>query len=69
MSISSAPALIAAVVADAMCRENPGLYRISFDDIPPSAAYNEEGTRAHCALVLTPEQDWEFDRRVRDLRA
>jgi hypothetical protein len=60
---------IEGVIADAMCKEDPSLHRIEPDMIPPTARYNNKGEKAHCALVLTPEQERQFDRRVADLYA
>lgn len=60
---------IEGVVADAMCAEQPSIHRIEFENIPPSVRYNDAGVSAHCALVMTPEQERDYDRRVADLRA
>jgi hypothetical protein len=60
---------IEGVVADAMAAAGKVVMRIPFEDIPPTVAYNKAGERAHCALVLTPDMEHEFDQRVRKLRA
>jgi hypothetical protein len=59
---------IEGVVADAMAEQGL-VHRIKPEDIPPTARYDEEGRMAHCAIVLTPEMEREFDERVRRLRA
>lgn len=59
---------IEGVVADAMAAEGI-CHRIAREDIPPTARYDEHGRIAHCALVLTPDAERQFDRRVRELRA
>lgn len=60
---------IPAVIADAMCNEQPSIRRIEFEDIPSTVRYNHLSDRAHCALVMTPEQERDFIRRVANLRA
>jgi hypothetical protein len=60
---------IEGVVADAMTQEQPSIHRIEPDMIPPTVRYDDQGRRAHCALVLTPEQERDFDRRVAALYA
>lgn len=58
---------IEGVVADAMAEE--GLcHRIPRELIPPTARFDEQNRVAHCALVMTPEIEAVFDRRVRELR-
>jgi hypothetical protein len=59
---------IEGVIADAMTAEGK-VKKIPFDQIPPTAAFDDQGRRAHCALVLTPANEREFDERVRQLRA
>lgn len=59
---------IPGVIADAMVAEGK-VRRIEPDAIPVTARYDEHGTRAHCALVFTPDTEREFDKRVRDLSA
>ena len=59
---------IEGVVADAMVQEH-GIFRIEPKDIPPSVRWDGQGQLAHCALVLTPEREREFDQRVAALRA
>lgn len=59
---------IESVVADQMVAEGH-VHRISVEDIPPTARYNDAGEIAHCALVFTPEMERLFDQRVRNLRA
>lgn len=59
---------IEGVVADNMAEE--GLcHKIERDMIPATARWDASGRLAHCALVLTPELEAVFDRRVRELRA
>ena len=59
---------IEGVVADAMAEE--GLVtRIEQRLIPPTVLFNDSGTMAHCALVLTEAQERMFDQRVAALRA
>lgn len=59
---------IQGVVADALVAEGKA-NRIAPEDIPVTARYDEHGTRAHCALVMTRDVSAEFDRRVAALRA
>lgn len=59
---------IEGVVADAMVTE--GTCRsIEFDMMPNSQKFNEQGERAHCALIMTPDNYNEYMERVRALRA
>lgn len=67
-NICSIFGLIPGVIADAMVAEGKAR-RIEPDDIPAMVRFDENGTRAHCALVFSPEAEREFDRRVRDLSA
>jgi hypothetical protein len=67
-TISSIFGQIEGVVANAMAAEGK-VHLISPDMIPATALYNDQGDRAHCALVFTPEAEREFDRRVAALRA
>ena len=59
---------IEGVVAHAMAAEGK-VTLISPEYIPPTVLFNEQGLRANCALVLTPDAESEFDRRVKALRA
>jgi len=56
------------IVAHAMATEGK-LTLISPEHIPPTALYNDDGERASCAVVFTPETEREFDERVRKLRS
>lgn len=58
---------IESVVADAMAEEGL-VHRIERDMIPVSARFNEKGEVAHCAIVLSPELEIAFNKRVADLR-
>jgi len=58
---------IEGVVADMMAAE--GVKKIEADMIPATFLFNDAGVKAHCALILTPAQEREFDRRVAELRA
>lgn len=59
---------IESVVADAMAEE--GLVRkIDSEHIPVSERFNDKGEVAHCAIVITPDIERIFDKRVRNLRA
>lgn len=59
---------IETVVADAMAAE--GLCRkIDRDMIPPTARFDDKGNVASCALVLSPELEAVFNRRVAELYA
>ena len=57
---------IESVVADAM-RDEGTVHYIPRDLIPKSAKWDANGRLAHCALVLSPDMEQEFDRRVREL--
>jgi hypothetical protein len=59
---------IESVIADAMVEEDK-VTRIDPEMIPPTQLFDDQGRRAHCALVFTPEAEREFDRRVAALRA
>lgn len=59
---------IEGAVADAMAAEKK-VHRIAFEDIPLTAAFDEQGQRASCAIILTLETEREFNQRVKMLRA
>jgi hypothetical protein len=59
---------IEAAVGDAMAQEGK-VIKIPFEQIPPTVAFNDKGTRAYYALVFTVAAEVEFNRRVADLRA
>lgn len=67
-SIVSIFGQIEGCIADIMAAEQ-GIHRIASMNIPPTARFDSRGRAAHCALVLTPEQEREFDQRVADLYA
>jgi hypothetical protein len=58
---------IESVIADAMVAEGK-VRRIEPDMIPATALWDDQGRRAHCALVFDPASEREFDRRVAALR-
>ena len=67
-TISSIFGQIEAAVADSMIAEGK-LNKIPFEQIPPSVAYNDAGTRAYYAVVFSSEAEREFNERVRQLLA
>lgn len=58
---------IESVVADAMIAEKK-LTRISAQDIPPTAAFDDAGRRAVFAVVVPAKVAAEFERRITALR-
>lgn len=67
-SIFSIFGQIESVVADQMVAEGVA-YRIAFDDIPPTARFNQHDQPAYCGLIMSPDVLRAFEKRVRDLRA
>jgi hypothetical protein len=55
---------IEAIAANAM-----GFERIEFDDIPPTARYNDQGKPAKFAVIVPGRAVAEFERRIALLRA
>ena len=67
-TISSIFGQIEGVVALAMAAEKK-INLIPADQIPPTVLYNDAGTKAICAVVMTSENEREFNERVKNLRA
>jgi hypothetical protein len=58
---------IEAAVAERMIEEG-GCNRIPFEQIPPTAAYDEKGNRALFAIVVPTELVQSFEARIATLR-
>jgi hypothetical protein len=59
---------IESVVAKMMVDEGKAKL-IELQDIPPSAAYDDEGRRAFFAILINRNNIGEFEYRIRDLAA
>ena len=67
-SICSIFGQIEGVVAHTMASEGK-VHLISPEFIPSTALFDNQGRRASCALVFTPETEREFNNRVAQLYA